>query len=390
MKKILFITNRNALTTCGALRLIKNRAEALYQDYNISTDFAVYQKQKRIDSPYREIISAGGEMEVFGYAPKTYYKNLSLFRRAVIDKLKTQSYDAIIISQIALFISIEDIRTVSKAPIYLDIHGAPDDIYGSVKMKSLHKYIYRRLIASYYIHCLRYYFKKVDGCLVVSKGLETYLQTRFKPKEKFLFFRAPCAIVSKLNEYDYKRYRDEYRKMFNLNEDELAFVYSGGLEPWQCIGETIRLYKAINQRVPLKTKMLIFSYEVEKAKELIGNDSSFILKSFKSDELEKALCACDYAFLLRKDITTNHVAFPNKFLEYVKSYLKVIATPYVYDVAAQIREHKLGAICDFCDDDKIVDYVIETKEQVISTDVINQVLEMNSFKTRLADFAAII
>ena len=69
MKKILFITNRNALTTCGALRLIKNRAEALFEDYGIASDF-VCSEEYRINSPARTD-SAGGNMTIVGYDEET-------------------------------------------------------------------------------------------------------------------------------------------------------------------------------------------------------------------------------------------------------------------------------------------------------------------------------
>lgn len=65
MNRILFVTNRNILTTSGELRLIKNRAEALYKEYGIATDFIAFASRDRIQSEKHEIINAGGEVEAY-------------------------------------------------------------------------------------------------------------------------------------------------------------------------------------------------------------------------------------------------------------------------------------------------------------------------------------
>ena len=61
MKRLLMITSRNILTSCGELRLIKNRAEYLYKDYNVATDFITFGISSRLKSKRREKIEAGGK-----------------------------------------------------------------------------------------------------------------------------------------------------------------------------------------------------------------------------------------------------------------------------------------------------------------------------------------
>ena len=382
MEKVLFITNRNALTTCGALRLIKNRAEALFNDYGIATDFIIFQKASRINSPSREFINAGGDSYVVGYSKSSYLKSLKILKNTITEKISGTDYKAIFISQVALFIDVKEIKKQTTSPILMDFHGAPNDVYGSVKKTSIIKYIFRRLLTIYYMGCLRYYFKNVDGCLVVSNGLEDYFRKKFNPKENFLFFRVPCSLSTELDKFNYLKYREDYRKDFGADENDIVFVYSGGIEPWQCVAETMSLYKKIEASVGHRTKLCVFSYEIDKARELAGDDCC-IFRSYKSEELERALCACDYAFLLRKDITTNHVAFPNKFLEYIKSYLRVIATPYVYDVSEQIKRDDLGVIVEMEDDAKVVEYVQKTQLEKITPETVSEVIQRNSFKETL-------
>ena len=62
MERTLFITNRNMLTACGEMRLIKNRAEMLYKYGNIRTDFIVINSKARFDSATRESIENTGEI----------------------------------------------------------------------------------------------------------------------------------------------------------------------------------------------------------------------------------------------------------------------------------------------------------------------------------------
>lgn len=382
---MLFITNRNALTTCGALRLIKNRAEALFNDYEIATDFIIFQKESRVNSPSREFINAGGDSYVVGYSKSSFLESLKVFKKTITRKLSDTDYKAIIISQVALYIDVKEIKKHTSAPILMDFHGAPNDVYESVRKTSILKYSLRRLLTIYNHLCLRYYFKNVDGCLVVSTGLEAYFRKEFSYKESFKFFRVPCSLSKKFNQEEFNKYRDKYRKEFGVSENDIVFVYSGGFEPWQCVQETVALYNKVREALVNQTKLCLFSYEIDKAQAIVPNDQNCILRSFKSDELEKALCACDYAFLLRKDIITNHVAFPNKFLEYIKSNLRIIATPYVYDVAEQIKKYNLGVIIKIDDATTATNYINKTRLEKNDSNTIDTVIRLNSFKETLKE-----
>ena len=83
MKKILFLTNRNILTTSGEMRLVKNRAESLYNDYNVASDFIVVQKKERIFSKQREYINAGGNL----YSIELSIKNLFILIIKIVKKI---------------------------------------------------------------------------------------------------------------------------------------------------------------------------------------------------------------------------------------------------------------------------------------------------------------
>lgn len=384
--KILFITNRDVLTSCGALRLIKNRAESLYRDYGVSTDFCVLQRQTRIDSPKREKINAGGQMWITGYSHMSILASYYKFYKNIHNVLLNEEYNAIIISQTALIINISKIRKLTNAPIFLDGHGASEDIYESSRGGS--KMILAMRKFAYYIDkCfIRYYLNRIDGCFVVSTGLRKYYEEMTK-NQNLKFFRAPCAVVDEITKINYEICRKEYRERFKIKEDEIAFVYSGGIEPWQSVEETIEIFKSIAGKIDQSCKMFIFSYEVELVKEMVANDSRFHVESFKAEELKKALCAMDFSFLIRKNTVTNNVAFPNKFLEYLLARLQVLSTPYVYDVAEQIKLYQVGYIYDFGDDiTKLAEYVRNNRGKNLDSKIVSEIINENSFKTRLATF----
>lgn len=386
MDRILFITNRDVLTTCGALRLIKNRAEVLYSEYQIATDFCVFQKRNRVSSPKREKINAGGEMWIVGYSIITLIFSYFKFVRLIQRSLRTNDYKAIVISQTALPLKISSIKNNSNAPIYLDGHGASEDIYESARGGSNISLMLRYLAYKLDISLIKYYLKYVDGSFVVSNGMKEYYDI-LSSHRKIHYVAAPCSTVSIDNHFDYNTIRREYRKKFGVSEVDLCFVYSGGIEPWQCVKETIDLFKKIASQISEPCKMFIFTYEIEKVNHMVSGDDRFYVTSFKAEELRKALCAMNYAFLIRQDSITNHVAFPNKYLEYIQARLKVITTPYVYDVAAQIELFDCGFIYENnINEQSLAKFVVENAHTTLSEEKSIAIIKKSSFKNCLKTF----
>lgn len=388
MEKILFITNRDVLTTCGAFRLIGNRAEALYREYGLATDFCVIQKESRLLSPKRENINAGGEMKVVTYNSFNIISALIRFHKEIYRMINKSQYKAIIVSEISLIINLKKIKSLSGVPIYFDGHGSSEDIYECARQRGAIQFFLRYCAYILDIKLLKHYFKIANGSFVVSSGMRDYYQQKTNAPASFQYFRVPCATASVLDNTCYLSYRQEYRQYFSLLDDCIAFVYSGGIESWQCVEETVKIYKHIAKSISKNSKFFIFTYEVDKARQMIGEDNEdVIVISFKSSELIKALCAMDFAFLIRKDTITNNVAFPNKFLEYVNTRLKIITTPYVYDVASQVKDNNLGCIIGLNDNlDDLIDYIENNHNTQISSLIVEHVIIDNGFKVRLSEF----
>lgn len=391
MKKILFITNRNILTTSGELRLIKNRAEELYNSFGVSTDFIAFQKPARINAKNREEINAGGTTEVYPFAPSKVFSTWNAYKELKLDvkkKLDSGDYGMVIFSSFLLVHMIKWIKKNYNVSVVMDLHGAAEDSLELARVSGFKKKVFFNVTYAAITRTYKKYYRYADGSLVVTQALEDYVRKNYVIKDNFHFYHVPCATNSLCQDKDvYILNRKDYRKKYGISEDEIVFIYSGGVSAWQCVEETIQLYKQLSNSLKKKTRMLVFSHSFDTIKRLAGNDESIQIDSYGPDELAKALCAGDYAFLLRKDCLTNNVAFPNKYLEYVQSGMRIIATPYVYEIARQVKDYSLGVLYKMDGDiNGVVDYIDNNREATsenYSPELINKVLVYNSFGNRL-------
>ena len=387
--RILFITNRNILTTCGELRLIKNRAEKLYEAYGISTDIIALASPQRIRSDKKEKINANGDLQLIEQDRcriiTIFTANLQL-QKNIIGFLNKHSYDAVILSGAGIAYYAGLIKRIDKnILVYADIHGACEDSLEISKGCSLLKQLFYRAIYFLDYYGLRKSAKYIDGYFVVTRSLREYIDERFRVSKDTSFFIVPCATANANDHYfdNYDLYRKTYREKYGIKDSRKVFIYSGGTSVWQCLNETINLYKKIKKEI-IDSQLLIFSHNHDEILKLVGNEKDIIVDSYQPTELSKALCAGDFAFLIRRDCVTNNVAFPNKFLEYVQSRMKIISTPFVFEIADQINRYDLGVIYDFTDTSKVITYIKQAKLNDIK--IVRKILDECRFENRLKPF----
>lgn len=394
MKKILFVTDKNVLTTSGELRLIKNRAEILYSRYGIKTDFLAFQKKNRINSSSREMINAGGEMAVIPYSMKNPIKSVFDFlflKKLVCNQAENNEYDAIVFSGLGMSRFAKTVKRHSDIFTIIDMHGSQEDIIETAKNASLRRKVFLRLLYTFEVDSLRRNFQYMDGCFAVTVALEKYIRKNYAVKDRIEFYHVPCATLNMCpTEDDYFINRITYRDKYNIDKDEIVFIYSGGVSSWQCVGETISLFRQISKQLDCKARLLIFSHNIDAIRKLLNDeDKNIITDSYSAEELQKALNAGDFAFMLRHDCVTNNVAFPNKFLEYIQSGMKIIATPYVHDIASQIKQYDVGYLYNFDNDlTDIITYIQSEKSSKPDFEKRNNILKYNSFNERLKKLAS--
>lgn len=390
MKKLLFITSRNIVNTSGELRLIKNRTKVLYEKYGISTEFIVICDKKKL-SVKGESIGYNSTVHSIGYSksnPFSYMFSTMRVRKLITKLMLENSYDAIVVSgPIAVIWSKLIYRNNDNRLMVLDIHGALEEF---IEFKAKNKLVnlFRYIVFKFFKYLERKNTKYFDAVFVVSKALEQYLVTEYK-LEKHRSYIIPCSVDTNANNFLKNcENRAKYRESYGINDDELLFIYSGGISPWQCIEESVELFHEIQKRLRnKKCKMLILSFGIEKIRHLQVNES-IIMDSIPSYMVKDVLCAGDFAFLLRENYITNRVAFPNKFLEYVNSGMKIIATPYVSDVASMIEEYDLGTIIrdvDGCSPE-LIEYVNNGYEYGEDFEKRDKLISSLSFETTLKQF----
>lgn len=382
--KILFATNRNIFNTCGELRLIKNRTVALHEEYGIDTDFLLFRSDKCQNKPQEEI-GANSTLHLFLYADKNVFsliRRWKQLKKQILNSLKNNVYEAVILSGNLVFSLAKIIKKrYPNVKVIFDVHGAIEELIefkGNGKLSA----IKRKCIYKAFKHVEKKYMKYMDGAFVVSEALKEYLIKEYK-LENQQFFLVPCAQKKTVIDTTKKQEnRKRYRKHYQIKEDETLFIYSGGLSPWQCVDEAVTLFKKLKEG-KAGCKMLLLTGD-SKAVEKYANDD-ITVDSVEYSLVNDVLCAGDYAFLLRGNFITNKVAYPNKFIEYVSSGMKIIATPFVCDVAKQIQTHDVGFIYED-DVDGLEGYVNDKKEYLTDVDNRQNLLDDVCFENRLKPF----
>ena len=340
--KILFITNRNIINTCGELRLIKNRAETLYKNFGIPTDFVVYTSKNMM---HPESIKAGGSLFVNQFIQFDLVNRALVFHRMKVDLLRIlrdENYHYVILSGALVLPLLAQLKSVRDDVVFIaDCHGAFEELI-EFSAKSKAETMLRHLL---YHKCKENetrYLKHFDHILAVSEALKDYLVSNYNIPASRVHV-VPCAIEHiNIERENLLLSRAHARQKYEIEDDELLFLYSGGTSKWQCIAETVDIYRQIEKKIMRKCKLLLLSGDREYISKFAAPD--IICDSLRADHVAATLPAGDFAFLLRDHYVTNEVAYPNKFIEYISAGLKVISTRYLKDIAASIEMWKLGYV----------------------------------------------
>lgn len=118
--------------------------------------------------------------------------------------------------------------------------------------------------------------------------------------------------------------------------EKAAFVYAGSLADWQCIRETLVLFKLIKEKIAGAT-LTLYTKELEKANQLIieygVNDVH--IEYIPYEKINEKLAQFKYGFLLRRDHIVNNVATPTK----MNTYLANGVIPVYSDVVRAFTDH---------------------------------------------------
>nr|WP_315255271.1 hypothetical protein [uncultured Flavobacterium sp.] len=274
-------------------------------------------------------------MKAFFYLPKSamneatqYYTNLIIkafdgYEIVISDKVFVEeNIDFIITIRVADQNQLK-FRNNQKKYIFLNWFQG----IGPEEFELLHNYTLKAKIGKAYLSYFeKKSLKKTDLCLFVSKEMEQFYKKKYNLRFEDKSLIIPC----------YNKPLDESSFLVEGKYQNLSFVYAGALYGWQCIEESVKVFKKV-QEYDQSAKLTLLTGQQKEAEELIKKyDLKNVTVGFvKLEELQDELKKFKYGFLLRKNNPINNVATPTK----MNSYLAAGIIPIYTDVVEDFEEN---------------------------------------------------
>lgn len=240
-----------------------------------------------------------------------------------------------------------------KVKIVIDFHGAqPEEmIYENPNIaKSLYDY-YESLERK---SC------EISDCIICqSDEMKQHLVTKYNADgNKIAVFK--CGVNTKHFDIKTNEERSAVRKELGINENDVVFVYAGGMAVWQKIETSLGVFKEYNAHNP-NSKFLILTRANDRLNAILENKewdtikSSIIATSAPYAKVPSYLNAADIAYLIRDNVILNAVASPTKLAEYLACGLPVITS----SVAKKWVKEEMKKNFVFTDEATDVNYEID-------------------------------
>jgi len=163
------------------------------------------------------------------------------------------------------------------------------------------------------------------------------------------------------------------------------FVYAGGILNWQCVKESLQVYKAFQQYYPNAT-FTILTKDTSRAYSLINEVGAddVLVKYVPIELLQDELSKYKYGFLLRRDHIVNKVSTPTKMNSYLSAGVIPIYTTIVDDFNRNIDLGKFEIKFDSLNVDSILVKLLEFEAETVDSNLIFQMFK-NVFQTYYND-----
>jgi len=176
-----------------------------------------------------------------------------------------------------------------------------------------------------------------DGAIFVSEPIRNVLVKKRKDLHSVII---PCIADENLFYFD-QNLRNKTRQRLGFLTSDTVLIYSGSLEVWQCIPETISLIESF-LKADSQNKAIVLTHDYERFAAYLPESlkSRLVGCSVSLTEVNQYLNAADFGIFLRKHHPVNWVASPVKFAEYSLAGLAIIMTDAVeqsFDYAKEFR-----------------------------------------------------
>lgn len=184
----------------------------------------------------------------------------------------------------------------------------------------------------YWLKCILEFFSiRYSNLLFIvsNKMLMHYRNKYFYNKQDYIII--PCYnlnYLSGLASSTGERYKNP------------SFVYAGSMATWQCVEETLQIFKAVQQKISEASLTLL----VKEQDEAFGLVNKYGIKNVEIkyvnlSDLQKELTKYKYGFIIREDILVNNVSTPTKMNSYLASAVIPI---YTDSIQAFVENIDLG------------------------------------------------
>lgn len=219
---------------------------------------------------------------------------------------------------------VEWVKTVCpKTKVFADIHGAVVDenlyLNPTIEKSKLDKLR----------ETDQYTTQAADYVLCQSDEMKRYIVSNYGVQpDKICVYR--CGYDANLFRHD-RSARSQTRKELGIGEEDILFVYSGGMHKWQKVDDSLRLFNNYHH-YNSKSKMLVLTGDGDMLSEMMSQEEFSSIRdvvvstSVPFQSVPTYLNACDVAFLIRDNHVMNAVASPTKLAEYLACGLPVISS----------------------------------------------------------------
>jgi glycosyltransferase involved in cell wall biosynthesis len=185
--------------------------------------------------------------------------------------------------------------------------------------------------------------RAADGLNTVTSRLAEVLQAYTGSPLEMPRMVVGCCVDPGRFHFD-AAIRAERRAHLGLT-DKFVFCYCGSMALYQRFDVVARLFAGVCRILP-KAHLLVITRDQGGARNHLdeaGVDPAVVtMHSARHDEVASYLMAGDVGLLIREDNSTNRVASPVKFAEYLRSGLPVLITSCVGDFGAFVADHGVG------------------------------------------------
>src|SRR6185437_7226398 len=201
-------------------------------------------------------------------------------------------------------------------PIYLffkvitDFHGvAPEEL----RMSG------RPTVAVIYTYVDRFLLSWSWACVFVTESMVRHM------REKYQNHRVKRAFIIPI-------FAKEFQAGFDPKTERRYLIYSGGLQPWQCIGQMISA--VAHMRCSDLPVVFLCGQEEELRSKVKANglENRITVRSASTTEVREYYLKSQFGFVLRDDSVVNRVACPTKLVEYLHcGVIPVVLQPQIGD-----------------------------------------------------------